>query len=575
MRELKGRVDLERCLWVRRTVRRTCVVTLGAALVFTAACSSRTAQVHQPSVSAASVEPPAEGSASASPGDQGTERERRVQILLNDAVRLVETGRRLYYQGRRGEGEYLFGQAFELLSTGAGHLADDPRIVVRREALEREVLRIHIASAYEYSETTFPLGEKVEGPPSPREIIAALDLYTIEVDPALEGVVSEDLRETPFDFPVMVNRRVLQLLDYYQHRAKDQTQSAMERAGKYLPHFRRIFAEEGVPVDLVYLGHAESLFKPNAYSRARARGMWQFMAGTAALYDLEVGWWLDERLDPFKSARAAARHLRDLKAEFGDWYLALAAYNAGPGRIRRVFRRYGNLDYWTMVERRLLPRETQNYVPAVLAAMILYRHPERYGFEPPQETALEFEEVPIAFQVDLKVAAEALGVEADVLEELNPELVRGITPFSGQSYQLRVPLGFAGQAARVLSELPPEKRLRWAHHRVGKGETLSHIARRYNVSIGAIAEVNRLRNLHRLSIGQDLIIPLSDWRAATDSPAERDEVYTVRSGDSLYRIARRYGLKVQDLQVWNGLDDSPMIYPGQQLRLFGGEVTER
>lgn len=529
------------------------------------ACTPRQAKVVEPIAGAAATETPV---TIQEPGYFRAARERVVRDILSDVDRLLVRGKELFLSQQSSQAELLFEEAKKLLEVSCGDPGLDSRLRVRRQVLEEELRRFKILAALDYPEPPFPLAEQLPGPPSPREVIAALDLYTVEVDPALEDLVAEDIRETPFDFPVVVNRQVLQFLDYFQSQGRERTQEAMRRAGPYLPHFRRIFAEEAVPVDLVYMAHVESLFKPNAYSRARARGIWQFMAGTARLYGLQVNWWLDERLDFFKATRAAARHLRDLHEEFGDWYIALAAYNVGPGRIYRIFRRHGRLDYWTMARRRMLPRETRNYVPSVLAAMIIYRHPERYGFEPPEETPLSSEEVSVPFQVDLQVVADLLGVSKGRLQELNPELVRGITPFGESDYRLRVPAGMGEKAAQALAELPPEKRLRWAHHRVRKGETLSHIAARYGVSVRAIAETNRLRSIHRLRIGQDLIIPLSDWRAGLPAP-ETADVHIVQRGESLYRIARRYGVRVEDLRVWNGLEDRDLIYPGQELRLSG------
>ncbi|GAB4240493.1 MAG: hypothetical protein Kow00109_15630 [Acidobacteriota bacterium] len=535
-------------------------------MLWIAGCTSRSPKITEPVRFPASTQTPTP--TTAEPSYFRASRERLARDILTDVDRLVARGKELYLAQQTVQAELLFGEAEELLDLSSGDPSLDMRLRVRKQVLAEELRRFKILAAAEFPEPPFPLAEELSGPPSAREVIAALDLYTVEVDPALEDLVAEDIRETPFDFPVVVNREVLQFLDYFQRQGRDRTQEAMQRAGPFLPHFRRIFAEEKVPIDLVYMAHVESLFKANAYSRARARGIWQFMAGTARLYGLQVNWWLDERLDFFKSTRAAARHLRDLREEFGDWYLALAAYNVGPGRIYRIFRRHGRLDYWTMARRRLLPRETRNYVPSILAAMIIYRHPERYGFEPPEETPLSFEEVSVPFQVDLQVVADLLGVPKGRIQELNPELVRGITPFGRQDYRLRVPAGFRERAAHALAQLPPEKRLRWAHHRVRKGETLSHIATRYGVSVRAIAETNRLRSIHRLSVGQDLIIPLSDWRAGMPAAAAGD-VHIVRRGESLYRIARRYGLRVEDLRAWNGLEDRDLIYPGQELRLSG------
>jgi membrane-bound lytic murein transglycosylase D len=513
---------------------------------------------------------PAEETAPAEPEHFARERERAVALLVRDSRLLFERGRGLFLTGRWEEGRAYFRMAVELLERSGYPFEEYPALEQAAVDLAGDIRRLEVLASIESEEPPFPLSRELGDPLSPLDIIAALDLYTVEVDPALEHLVSEDLRQTPFDFPVVVNQEVLRFLDFYQGRGRKNMEEALRRSGLYLDRFRRIFAEEGLPQDLVYMAHVESLFKPRAYSRAHARGIWQFMAGTGRLYDLRVGWWLDERMDILKSTHSAARFLRDLKEEFGDWYLVLAAYNGGPGRVGRVLRRHGDLDYWTMARRRLLPRETSNFVPSILAAMIIYRSPERYGFFVEREAPLEFDAVPLDYQVDLRVVADALGVPVAALEELNPELLRGVTP-PDSGYLLKVPAGNGGLVAVKLAEIPPEKRLRLAHHKVRQGETLSRIAGRYGVPIRAIAEMNRIRNIHRLSLGQDLVIPLSDWRAvAGGAPAGAGGgSHIVRRGDSLYRIARHYGLRVHDLFQWNNLAPGAVIHPGQEIRLSG------
>lgn len=498
------------------------------------------------------------------------ERAKIVRLALDDAAVLFQEGHVHFSNGERELGRLYFREALDAL-TGSGF--DSPELEQRYEDLSSAILRIEVLAQIAPSESPFLLDQYLAESLSPLDQIADLDLYAVEVDPALEGLVSEEIRRIPFDFPVVVNEQVLKMLEYFhQGRGRGLTEEALQRSGRYLPLFRKIFQEEGLPLDLIYMAHTESLFKPRAYSRAHARGIWQFVAGTGRLYGLDVSWWLDERLDVVKATRAAARHLRDLKAEFGDWYLALAAYNGGPGRVARVRRRHGDLDYWTMARRGLLPRETRNYVPSILAAIIIYRMPETFGFTVIPDPPLEFEEVQVTYQVDLEVIAEELGFEADQLKDLNPELQRGITP--DVAHNLKVPVGAAEQVRFCLASLPEEKRLRFKHHKVRQGETLSHIAARYGVSIRAIADVNRLRNIHRLRLGQDLTIPLSGGAPGSGggvlaSASTSGGNYVVRRGDSLYRIARRHGLRLTDLFRWNNLQPGDVIHPGQEIRLVG------
>ena len=426
-------------------------------------------------------------------------------------------------------------------------------------------------TVFNHDELEFPLLDELGTTESPLDVIANVNLYEIEIDPGLESLVSEDLRKTQYDFPIVVNKQVLKFLDYYQGQGRKATEEALSRSGRYIGLFKKIFSEQKTPLDLIYMANVESLFKPSAYSRARARGIWQFMKGTGRLYGWESGWWLDERLDFEKATESAARHLKDLNEEFGDWYLALAAYNVGPGRVRRALRRYGDLDYWTMTRRRMLPRETRNFVPSILASILIYRNPEHYGFHVEPEAPLQYERVKLDYQVDLDVIAESIGVGFDEMRNLNPELIRGVTPFETKDYRLKVPEGKSRTLLTKLAELPPDKRLRLKHHKVKQGETLSVIAFRYGSSIRAIAEVNHIRNIHRLSLGQDLIIPMSDWKATVSRGRGKGDPsvgrHTVSRGDSLYEIARYYGISLQDLFRWNNLQPGDYIHPGQKIHL--------
>ncbi|MFZ0428703.1 MAG: LysM peptidoglycan-binding domain-containing protein [Acidobacteriota bacterium] len=500
------------------------------------------------------------------------QRERDVALVARDARLLRGKAKEMLQSGRPEQGRAYLEEALSLLSSSGFEVSDFPSLETVQSEVMADIRRLDVSAAVTPDETPFPLTDEVADSVSPLDEIASLDLYAVKVDPRLENLVDQDLKQTPFDFPIVVNQEVLKFLDYYQGRGRPAMEAALRRSGRYVRSFRKTFAEAGLPQDLVFMAHVESLFKPTAYSRARARGIWQFMAGTAKLYGLKVGWWVDERLDSDKATRVAARYLKDLHDEFGDWYLVLAAYNVGKGRVSRVLKRHGDLDYWDMVKRRLLPRETRNFVPSILAAMIIYRNPEKYGFDVDRDPPEEYEKVPVDFQADLKVVAEAIGVDADELAALNPELLRGITPAEGSGYELKVPVGLGAAAAMQLAQIPPEKRLRWTHHRVRSGQTLSQIAGQYGVSIRAIAEINHIRNVNRLSLGQNLVIPLSDWRASmTSDDSMGGGSHIVRRGDSLYKIARHYGVRLSDLFRWNHLGPGDVIHPGQEILVVASD----
>ncbi len=483
---------------------------------------------------------------------------------LQEADQLFEQGRQLFGAGRVESGRSYLRQALDQLKEDSQG-SSPAELEAGYFALLSQVQELELEFLKESPEASF------DDEPSAIDQLAHINLFTIKVDPALRELAHEDLLDSRFDIPIVLNERVLKFLRYYRTRGRRIMTEGLKRSGKYLGLFRKIFREEGVPLDLIYLAHVESLYKPRALSRARAKGIWQFVRGTGRVYGLKQTWWIDERSDILKSTSAAARHLRDLYDRFDDWYLALAAYNAGAGRVARVLSRYGEMDYWKMVKRRLLPRETRNYVPSILASMIIFKNPERYGFQVDRDPEIEFEMLPIQEQVDLEVAAELINVPTSLLMGYNPELRRGITPFDYPGYLMKVPLGMARPLQASLAELPPDKRIRIRHHKVESGQTLSLIASRYGSSIQAIAEVNRIRNIHRLRIGQDLIIPLrgalsARGRRVRAASGSADE-HIVNRGETLGKIARIYGVRLGDLLRWNNLRRRQVIHPGQAIKV--------
>ncbi len=486
-----------------------------------------------------------------------------VRELLHGCEERLNRAVLLFEEGREEEARGQFDEILTDFREAGFSFSENSLVAQAYYDLVERIQTLEVAALAGRSDDFVPAMEA-----TPLDEIIRHNIFSIEVDSGLGELVHAELEATRFDLPMMVNKRVLQFLEYYLGPGRDITELSLQRAGRYLDYFREVFKREAVPLDLIYLPHVESLFKPTAYSHAHAAGVWQFISGTARTYDLQVGWFIDERNNVELSTVAAARHLRDLYGEFSDWYLALAAYNAGPGRIRRNLRKYGKLDYWSMVERRMLPRDTRHYVPAVLAAILIHKNPEAYGFAVEPDEPLECERVEVAHQFDLRLIAEEIGVEKDVLEDLNPELRRGITPYVDRPYGLCVPVGKGELAARRIPLIPPERRVRVRHHRVQNGDTLWHIARANRTSIDAIVHANRIRNPNRLRLGQNLIIPITPHpgTSAGSSPPPGG-YYTVRRGDSLYKIARQFGLVVNRLAELNQLADRAVIYPGQRLRL--------
>lgn len=401
------------------------------------------------------------------------------------------------------------------------------------------------------------------------------------------GEVSE---ESAWDLPVTRNDRVEKWIGFLAGGNADQTEIWLERSGKYAPFIREQLASRGMPEDLVYLAFIESGFSPKAYSRAAASGIWQFIEETGERYGLEVNQYVDERRDPIESTRAALTYLTELHDRFGSWYLAAAAYNTGENRVARVLReraggRTGDDDlFWRIAP--YLPRETRDYVPLMLAAGHIGKNPEEFGFDSVQyQNPLAFDTAWVPGQASLALVADAAGVEEPAIRDLNPHLVRGVTP-PGRAFAVRVPKGslisFATRFPTLYrSEVAREKsrialaRTNTRKHKVRRGETMSEIAQHYGVSLSALRSSNTTVAVRSLKIGQTLTIPGSGQTSRTSASAVRtgtSKASTVRfhrvaRGENLSLIARRYDSSVKRLQSLNGLGKRSQIRAGQRLRV--------
>jgi peptidoglycan lytic transglycosylase D len=370
-----------------------------------------------------------------------------------------------------------------------------------------------------------------------------------------------------FDYPVVVNRRVLSLVDFYQGKAKNTFNRSLKRSGRYLAMARRIFKEEGVPQDLTFLAHIESGFRHNARSRVKATGLWQFMRGTAREWGLRCDAYVDERLDPEKSTRASAQYLRFLYERYDDWYLALAAYNAGPGKVDRAIRRSGYKDFWEIGQTRFLVTETRNFVPAILAVTILAKSPGAYGYTEETDPPLEYDVVAVDTPTDLRVVSECTRVPLNELQDLNPALLLLQTPVGAPSFDIRVPKGVGNLFAREIEKIAPQDRLVFVRHKVKSGETLGLLAQRYGTTVRAIQQANRMGKRTMINIGKTLLIPSQSADGQFLASLDRSQAtdHKVRSGDYLSKIAANYGVTVAALQQANDLKDPSKIYVGQKL----------
>lgn len=468
----------------------------------------------------------------------------------------------------------------------SGCAADRTHTVELESALAMDAAREASPSPADVERTVLAhaaMNPSLEALPTPEELEATpLDAETLADNRVLQGdglTPPEEAGpsvdpEPLFDFPVVENDKVRYFVDYYTGRARGTFKIWLERSARYLPMMQETFAEAGLPRDLAYLAMVESGFNAKAYSWAHAVGPWQFIESTGKRYGLSNNWWQDERRDPEKATKAAAHFLSDLYDDFdGDWYLAVASYNAGPGKLRRAIKKYKTRDFWEISSRPYLRKETKNYIPKLLAVLLISRDPEAYGF-----TDLEWQE-PLAYDTytlpgstDLEVVARLCGTDYATIKALNPELKRWSSPPTDKAYQVRIPAGSEALFAEKYAALPAAKRANYKRHKIKSGDTLLALSKRYGVRIADIQRLNRIKNPRALQLGTNLIIPLNpdyDGRAVAelrdDYKRSRRTYYTVRSGDSLWKISRKFGVTEKQLRVWNRLGWSNVIRPGQRL----------
>lgn len=401
---------------------------------------------------------------------------------------------------------------------------------------------------------------------------------------AREAVKSDD-RAGTFDIPITVNDSVLAIVASFSSResVRERFSEGLVRAGRYMPMIRDVFRKAGLPTDLAYVAMIESSFKTRARSRAKAQGVWQFIAPTGRRYGLRCTRIVDERSDPIKATEAAAAYFRDLYEIFGDWYLAMAAYDCGEGRVARAIARAGTDNYWELCRLGALPRETRLYVPSVIAAALIDKNQEHYGFKVDAEPPIDFETATLRKPVDLRQVARACDVSYDDLAELNPELRTFVTPRESSGYLLRVPKGLAAAVESKAPSLPEAAVPALRRHRVRKGETLARVARRYGVSAAALADANDLPRGARLAPKRMLVIPdrepetyavRKSRKSRKSASGANDGIaragYRVRRGDTLYSIANRHHTTVDKLREWNRLDENAAIRPGERLSVANG-----
>ncbi len=495
-----------------------------------------------------------------------------VDALIARAEKEFQEGEANYRAGHLDQAKASFDKAFNLLLGYPDGVRADERLEDEFDKIVEAVHGLELQALKQGDGFTAQTSE-------PAPIDEANDA-TFPVDPNIKAKAEVEIKNTRSDLPLVLNDYVASYINYYSTKGRGYMEHALVRSGRYEPMIRRILAEEGVPQDLIYLAEAESGFHPVALSHAGARGMWQFMASRGSGYGLSRNWWVDERQDPEKSTRAAARHLKDLYNQFGDWYLAMAAYNSGPGNVQRAVQRTGYADFWELYKRNVLPAETKNYVPIILAFTIMAKNPAQYGLEHLQsDPPMHYDTVKVDYPVDLRLVAEVVDSSLATLQELNPALLRLTTPKDG-TYNLRLPLGSADRFQQTMAAIPRDMRVYWRYHKVTSGETLGEIARQYKTTASSIAQVNNVSLEDDLRAGSRLIIPVSARHSAESEGlafAKRPTIYKVRKGDTVLSVADDFSVPAERLRRWNRLKGNT-LKAGRTLRIYrpvpGREASE-
>ena len=364
--------------------------------------------------------------------------------------------------------------------------------------------------------------------------------------------------------PLVTNSQVESYIRYFQGKGRKGFNIWLKRYMQYKDLMLPILDQYDLPEELIVVSMIESGFDPKAVSKAKAVGLWQFMYLTGKQYGLNRNWYIDERQDPIKSTHAAAKYFQDLYDEFEDWYLVLAAYNTGPGRLNRALKLHETSDYWQLYS---LPKDTKNYIPYYLSSAIILQNPEKYGFKIPKSNPLKFDEVEIEKSSDLNVLAKAADTRISTIKKLNPELRQPATPNNGP-YSLNIPFGRKESFYKKFNAIPDNEKfaVQKVEHRVQKGENLSSIAAKYRVLKADLQTINNITNANNIRIGQVLKIPVKGGIYAN---YPEKIIYKVKTGDQLGFIAEKYNTRASEIRKWNGMKaNDSSIYPGQKLTLF-------
>jgi peptidoglycan lytic transglycosylase D len=475
----------------------------------------------------------------------------KIQELINKAEAAYRSGVDNYRAGHLDAARLDFDSAVDVMLSSGMDLKADPQLADEFDHLLNAVNSLEMA-ALKQGNGFSPV---LEAAP-----LDAANEVTFPANAALTAKVAAELKTTQSDFPLVVNDYVAGFISYFSNSPAGHAHllRSLERAGKYKEMISKHLSDEGVPQDLIYLAVAESGFQPQALNaRSGAGGMWQFMPTGA--YGLARNGWFDERFDPEKSSIAYAKYMKTLYNQFGDWYLAMAAYDWGPGNVQRAVMRTGYADFWELYKRNVLPSETKNYVPGIIAAIIMAKNPEQYGLDKVvPDAAVVSDTVTLDYPIDLRLVADVTNSSLPEIVALNPSLLRMTTP-RDTSFDLHVPVGTREVFQSRIKDIPEDKRTAWRFHVVRTGETLDGIATSLHAHASEIAKVNELPADGGLDADDELVIPV-----ASAAPGPSPQRYAVRRGDTLVTVADRFGVSVEELRRWNHLS-SNVVNPGKSL----------
>ena len=506
-------------------------------------------------------------------------------LAMIRADSLYERGVQALHKGNSDQAEWEFDAALEaLVDTGLA-----PTVIPRLVEAER----LPPVSTDRWVLPTLPLPRDSRTDVAPNDpdeptqdapvLLGPEDMQAIGSGPS-EGTAAlpePDIQK--YEFPIVFNDQVKTFIQYFQTKKWNVITQGFERASRYLPMMRQIFREKGLPEELLNLAFIESAVNPWATSRVKAAGIWQFMASTARLYGMQVSWWVDERRDPEKATRGAANYLKNLYQMFGSWELALAAYNAGEGKVQRTIDRQRSRDFWRL----RLPKETQLFVPAFMAMTIISKEPDRYGFSPPPEGPFAGDTVTLDHPADFRTLAQAAGIRSEQLREVNPALIRWSTPPGAPHYRLRIPVGVNAESLLdELSRIPPRERVAWTTYRVRKGDTAPYIAKRYGTSLQALLEMNGLKKRQPLTPGGALLVPTAaaapamttadaaEGRPRLKGTRTKTVQHTVQKGETVTKIASAYRVSPEELKRANDLQENASLRPGRTLKVPAAKTPE-